>query len=103
MVDGLITPEVQEFLDREQRGGVMSADMCAAALLRLVDDKTVAGEVVTVHPSNPEGGRVEPLDPFGQFAYLGAWREDGHRDVGELVDAALKDVASGNINPWSTA
>jgi hypothetical protein len=102
MVAGLITPEVSEFLDRERRGGVMNPDLCVDALVKLIEDDTISGEVITVHPSNPKGGKIEPLDPFDQFSYLGGWREDSNPDVAAFVDGGMADIASGTTNPWSS-
>jgi hypothetical protein len=59
------------------------------------------GEVLVVHPSVPEGGQVEPLDPTGRFDYLGLWSEERADDTVALVDGAVAAVASGASNGWS--
>lgn len=101
MVAGLLPPAVRAFLGEEGRGGVLPASACAAALLRILDDSSLAGDVVAVHPAAGAGGRVVPADPGGHLTFLGAWSEEGSPAVAALVDEGLAAVASGATPGWS--
>lgn len=101
MVAGLLPPEVRAFLQEEGRGGVLPPAACADALLRILDDSALAGEVVAVHPDAGAGGRVIAADPGGQLAFLGAWSEGGSPAVAALVDEGFAAVASGTLQAWS--
>ena len=79
----------------------MPASACATALLRLIDESTIAGEVVTVHPAAGPSGQIEPLDPSGQYAHLGAWRADSSAEVAAMVDGGFAGVKDGSFNAWS--
>jgi NAD(P)-dependent dehydrogenase (short-subunit alcohol dehydrogenase family) len=100
MVSGLLPPEVREFLEREGRGGVMAPETCAAALLAVLDDGAMAGEVVAVHPAAP-GGRGFAVEPLRASEWLGAWQERGSAEVAALVDDGLKAVGDGAMPGWS--
>jgi len=86
------------FLGSEGRGGIMDPSMCAAALLKIIDDDSIAGEVVTVHPS--VGHKVEPLDSLGQYAYIGTWSFHKSAEVDHLVDLGIERIKSGE--GWSS-
>lgn len=43
LLEGLLPTEVRAYLDAEGRGGVLPPSACAAALLRLIDDPSIAG------------------------------------------------------------
>ena len=104
MTEQLLSPEVQLYLQEDTRGGVLLPSACALALLRIIDDNVLAGEVVTVHPDSGPGGRVETLDPFGQFAYLGKWREDDGCEADktkEFVDAGFASIKDGSTIAFS--
>lgn len=101
LLEGMLPPEVREYLDAEGRGGVMPSSSCADALLRIIDDASLAGEVVTVHPAAGPGGRVESLDPSGQFQYLGTWRDESSSEVSAMVDAGIQGVKDGSVPAWS--
>jgi len=95
---GIIDTELQAFLDTESRGGVMHPQMCADALLTIIDNDNIFGEVVTVHPS--VGHKVETLDPSGQFDYLGKWSYHKSAQVDHYVDVGLEKIKSGS--GWSS-
>ena len=92
---------MRAFLDAEGRGGLLPPTDVAAALLRLIDDAALCGEVVTVHPAAGPGGRPEPLDPAGRWDYLGAWSERRSEAVRAYVDASVAAVAAGEMPAWS--
>jgi hypothetical protein len=97
-----LTDDTRAYLDRHERGGIMAASTVAAALLRLLDEPDVNGEVLTVHPSaGPQGSRREGNDPTGRYAYLGAWSELRADDTAPLVDAMVAAVADRSANGWS--
>jgi len=75
----------------------MPPEMCAAALLKIIDDDTIFGEVVTVHPS--VGFKVEPLDSLGQYDYLGNWSYHKSAQVDHVVNDILNKIKSGE--GWS--
>jgi 3-oxoacyl-[acyl-carrier protein] reductase len=102
MVQSGITSEIMQYLDTDNRGGILEPRACARALLTLIDNTDIAGEIITVHPSSGESGKVELLDPLGQFDYLGAWREDngaGKIDIQtkELVDSSFNAIKAGTM------
>jgi len=94
---GTVDDETRKFLDSEGRGGVMPPEMCAAALLKIIDDDSIFGEVVTVHPS--VGYKVEPLDSLGQYDYLGKWSYHKSAQVDHVVNDILNKIKSGE--GWS--
>ena len=95
MTSALLSPEVLQYLNEEQRGGVLQPEDCADALLRLIDDPLISGEIVTVHPNAGKGGRVEPLDPTRRYDYLGLWREDDSPKTKEWVDVGFDAIRAG--------
>jgi len=86
------------FLNSEGRGGVIDPSVCAEALLMLIDNDSIAGEVVTVHPS--VGPKVEPLDALGQYAYLGTWSFQKSAEVDHWVNLGIERIKSGE--GWSS-
>jgi len=104
MVESLgINDEVISYLSTENRGGILSASEVAYGLLKLIDDKSIAGEIITIHPNNDKGGRRERLDESGHFDYLGLWSENRSESVKTYVDAAIqavRDDPNGKVG-WS--
>ena len=100
MVDGLLPDAAVAFLQREGRGGVLPPQACAAALLGVLDDESLCGEVVVVHPDAP-GGRGFATEPLAASAWLGAWRDSGSAEVAAFVDEGLQAAASGVLPAWS--
>lgn len=100
MVAGLIPPEVGRYLETGGRGGVMPPSSCAAALLHIMGDPSLAGEVVVVHPDAP-GGHGFAVEPLVCSQWLGQWRESESAEVATFVDDGLKAVADGSLSAWS--
>eukprot|EP01123_Difflugia_compressa_P009839 TRINITY_DN339_c0_g1_i1.p1 TRINITY_DN339_c0_g1~~TRINITY_DN339_c0_g1_i1.p1 ORF type:complete len:299 (+),score=66.24 TRINITY_DN339_c0_g1_i1:113-1009(+) len=98
-VTGDIDEETKRYLSGENRGGVIKPEACAEALLRIIEDSSLAGEAVVVHPS--VGTKVEPLDPFGQFDYLGKWSFYKSKQTERFLDLAVQKVKSGAEIGWS--
>ena len=99
MVTPYLSDEMVAFLDREGRGGIMPPSTCADALLRLIDDPSLAGDVLTVHPT---GSHVIPLDAASPaLAQLGLWQETQSADVAGLVSSGLKAAGEGTLPAWS--
>eukprot|EP00299_Pterocystis_sp_00344_P013119 c6392_g1_i1.p1 GENE.c6392_g1_i1~~c6392_g1_i1.p1 ORF type:complete len:293 (+),score=54.25 c6392_g1_i1:142-1020(+) len=91
-----------EFLSNEGRGGMMPVDMCSRAVLHILDDPTISGEVVTVHPAGGPDGKVEPLDANDQYGYLGKWRADQSTEVDGVLNSLIQSVATGEMAGWSS-
>lgn len=101
MVESAITQEVVDYLNADNRGGVLEPDACARALLTLIDDPSIYGEIITVHPNSGVNGKVETLDALGQFSYLGAWREGGEDDPTKtFVDGSFDAIKSGAMKAF---
>jgi len=95
MVESLgINDEVIEYLSSENRGGIMMPEEVANGLLKLIDDKSIAGEIITIHPNNQKGGRRESVNSTGHFDYLGLWQENKSDQVKAFVDEAVKAVSN---------
>jgi NAD(P)-dependent dehydrogenase (short-subunit alcohol dehydrogenase family) len=103
MVSGLITPEISLYLQQENRGGILKPSDCAEALLRIIDDNSIYGEIVTVHPNAGPGGKVENLDLEGRFNYLGLWREENSEKTKEFVDAGFDAIRDGSTQAFGTS
>ena len=78
----------------------MAPETCVAALLAVLDDGEMAGEVVAVHPAAP-GGRGFAVEPLRVSEWLGARQERGSAEVAALVDDGLKAVGDGTMPGWS--
>ena len=93
MVESLgINDDTVAYLNDENRGGIMEPHIVAEGLLKLIDDKSIAGEIITIHPNNDKGGRREGLDPSGRFDYLGLWSESKSAAVKTYVNQAVQAV-----------
>lgn len=101
LVEPFLSEEVCDFLSKEGRGGVLSPQDCADALLHLIDDASINGQVLTVHPEAGPGGRPEPVDPSNYFSYLGIWSEDESTDVKEYVDLSIDAIIDEEMPGWS--
>ena len=105
MTEPYLPPEVREFLDKENRGGVLPPQACAEVLMRIIHDRDpqLTGQAITVHPSvRAEGGRIVPLDISGSLAHLGTWRAADSAQVSRVLDETLAGVAKGDIPAWSS-
>lgn len=100
MVADLLPPEAREFLDREGRGGVMAPEVCALALLHILDTPSLSGDVVAVHPNAP-GGAGFAVEPLIASSWLGAWRADESTEVAGFVDEGLQAASTGDMPAWS--
>jgi NAD(P)-dependent dehydrogenase (short-subunit alcohol dehydrogenase family) len=100
MVAGLIPPEVRVYLETGGRGGIMPSSTCATALLYILDNPSLSGEVVTVHPDAP-GGRGFAIEPLVASPWLGAWRDAESAEVAAFVDEGLNAAADGSLPAWS--
>jgi 2-keto-3-deoxy-L-fuconate dehydrogenase len=103
MVHGLITPEVSKYLREENRGGILNPSDCADVLLKIIDDPTIYGEILTVHPNSGPKGRIETLDPSGRLNYLGSWREENSFSTKEFVDAGFEAIQTGALKAFGSA
>lgn len=101
LVADLLPPHVRKFLDEENRGGVLPPTACSDALLRILDDDSLAGEVIAVHPAAGPGGRVVSADPDGSLSFLGVWSDAGSPAVASFVSEGLEAVAKGDVKAWS--
>jgi NAD(P)-dependent dehydrogenase (short-subunit alcohol dehydrogenase family) len=91
MVESLgINDETINFLNSENRGGIMEPELVAEGLLKLIDDKTLAGNIITIHPNNEKGGRIVNDDE--SLDYLGIWSESKSAAVRSFVDQAIQAV-----------
>ena len=102
MVESLgINDETIAYLNSENRGGIMDPWMVADGLLRLIDDKSLAGNIITIHPNNEKGGRI--VEESDRFDYLGIWTETRSNAVRSCVDQAIQAVRDdpGQTVGWS--
>ena len=76
-------------------------EACARALLAVLDDESLAGEVVAVHPAAP-GGCGHAVVPADAPPFLGAWSAAKSDEVAGVVDDGLRAIGSGELSPaWS--
>jgi len=87
-----IDEKLREFLGSENRGGVLSPEDVANALLYIIDNPNVYGQAVTVHSS---GIKVEPLDPQGRYSYLGNWDFQKSKKVEKYLDLSIEAIKNG--------
>uniref|UniRef100_A0A6B2LBN1 Uncharacterized protein n=1 Tax=Arcella intermedia TaxID=1963864 RepID=A0A6B2LBN1_9EUKA len=93
-----IDSETKGFLTDEGRGGIADPKECAKAMIKILDDPSIYGEVVTVHPS--VGCKVESLDANNQFGYLGNWSFEKSKQVDAYLEGAIDMVRAGKVG-WS--
>ena len=71
------------------------------ALLKIIDDKTINGDLVAVNTSLGINANIEPLDEFGAFKEYGIWSESASYIIPKAIDYNLKNILSDQTKIWS--
>jgi len=91
----------QIYLNTEGRGSMMEPMDVAQGLLKVINNDTYNGDLITVDTGNSHFARLEPLDECGAYDEYGKWNEDESYITKLAVDKQLKKILNNNANIWS--
>lgn len=87
------------YLNTGGRGGVMKPNDMTPALLHIISNTTLNGELIAVNSNLGFDVRVEPRDEFGAFAEYGEWDESNSSATKYSIDYILSNIHTKKI--WS--
>jgi len=86
----------QIYLNLEGRGGMMEPEDVANGLLKVVNNTSYNGDLITVDTGNNYQARLEPLDEFGAYDEYGVWNESESYITKIAVDRQLGKLVPTN-------
>jgi 15-hydroxyprostaglandin dehydrogenase (NAD) len=92
----------QMYLNTEGRGSMMEPEDVAQGLLKVINNSSYNGDLITVDTNNNHFARLEPLDECGAYDEYGKWNEDNSYITKKAVDIQLNKLLNNdNGNIWS--
>ena len=91
----------QIYLNSEGRGSMMEPEDVAQGLIKIINNTSYNGDLITVDTGNNYYARLEPLDEFGAYDEYGVWDEDNSHITKIAVDTRLNNLLTNNVNIWT--
>ena len=89
------------YLNSEGRGGMMKPEDVAQGLMKVINNTSYNGDLISVDTGNNYHARLEPLDEFGAYDEYGIWNEDDSYFTRVLVNRQLNKLLNNNADIWS--
>jgi NAD(P)-dependent dehydrogenase (short-subunit alcohol dehydrogenase family) len=89
------------YLNSEGRGGMMEPEDVAQGLMRVINNTSYNGDLISVDTGNNHYARLEPLDEFGAYDEYGIWNEDDSYLTRVSVNRQLNKLLNNHADIWS--
>ena len=89
------------YLNSEGRGGMMEPKDVAQGLMKVINNSSYNGDLISVDTGNNHYARLEPLDEFGAYDEYGIWNEDESYLTKLSVNKQLGKLLNNNVNIWT--
>jgi len=92
---------IQLFLHTEGRGGIMQPNNISPALLYIINNTFLNGDLIAVNSNNGIDARLEPVDECGRYIEYGTWNETQSIIMGYAIDYQLKNLLKTGDNHFT--